>query len=577
MYSNIQCVFSTYSSKYRLVFDSDQILPFIHCATCGLFRFFYKLDPHGKIRNNSRTNIENHRCIVAPQNPRITSYDKPANMTLKMRQAITNIFAEELGASPTMSIQATTDFFNNTIQKIQPLILSNGHPIKFDISRQSVANKIREYGQNLKNRNIEYFNQHLNSSCIIFDHWSQNGQNFLSAIGRTATNDLEFSEYVLGFFKANVDKTANGYLEDLDKLLTNSTKCEIPLMCDNCPSMRKAGRISNKFKKIFCAAHKLATINDKIHKLPEISEIDNCLTKVNSYFNYRHELFNLPLKPQNSTSSTRSWRSHSENYSISIRNYDRYEELLISQSDFPLLPDATKLRQLHNFQQKLCHSFDILEKKDSDLLDQLNVYITVSKLSVEPECTILVGDALNKIMKMQSTIEAFISEDTLSYCYLSKVDFKFVFQDLNFINPDALLNRAKMKIKTILNRSVKLPVELNQDTNPPKNPDSHNDSLFEPPQTTPTESEKVMEIDYFEKFESLEGLNRKAFWMSHKNDLQQLFAVYLHLRSIPGSNSSVERSFSVSRRIFDDLKNSTSNESIESQVAMCMDKMLNKA
>ena len=60
------------------------------------------------------------------------------------------------------------------------------------------------------------------------------------------------------------DKTANGYLEDLNKLILSVNTREIPLMSDNCSTMVKAGKISNYFSKIHCAAHKLAVINDLV-------------------------------------------------------------------------------------------------------------------------------------------------------------------------------------------------------------------------------------------------------------------------------------------------------------------------
>ena len=567
IFSNIQTVFDSYAEKYFLVFNQQQILPFIHCGTCKLFRNMYKLDPHGKVRNNSRTNIENHKCKIVKETPKIAAYKTAVNMSLPVRQAITGIVSDEIAKRPTMSIQASTDFWNAAFTRVQPLLLNIGHPIKSDISRQTVSKEIIEKGQNLINRNLEFFNQNLTTSCIIFDHWSQHGKNFFSAIGRTAQANMKFKNYVLGFFEASPDKSAIGYLGDLKKLLKSSTNVEIPLMSDNCASMVKVGNITKKFKKVHCAAHKLATLNDRIHKLPNIAQLDNCLNKINGFFNYRHQKFNLNLKPKTSTSSTRSWRSHHENYSISIRNFDQYDDLRLMKPDFPKLPNKANLDQVSEFQKKLCSFFDILENKDSDLLDQLNIYIKLSELALDYSCTRVIGDTLETLMNKKSTFDAFISDDTLAYCYLSKINFKFVFRNLPKVDSESLLKRAKDRVKFLMSQLGNAVPECQLETGESA---IHNDDLFE------KEVEEVKDTanqndDSLTKFESLKGLNRAAFWLKSQNDFPSLFMVYLHLRSIPASNLIVERGFSTAGRIFDELKSSTSSESIEAQVAICLD------
>ena len=310
--------------------------------------------------------------------------------------------------------------------------------------------------------------------------------------------------------------------------------------------------------------------------------MDSSLAKINSYFNYRHIKFNLELKPQTTTSATRSWRSHRENYQISMRNYDQYEELMLTKTDFPKIPDKLMLRKVSMFQENLCEHFDTLENRNSDLLDQLSVYIKVWKLSKESVCTSILGDSLQIIMEQESTVEAFLSNDTLAYCYLSKIDFHFVFSGLGHIDPSVLLERAKLRIRSIIEQSGQtLNSSVSKSMNLPKgmNANSHTDSLFERPVAPPPNqiNEAVgIEIDYFKKFDSLKDFNRIQFWQNYKNELTVLFDVYLHLRSIPASNSSVERSFSIAGRIFDDLKNSTSDASIEAQVTICIEKTLNR-
>lgn len=573
IYVNLRKAFEGYPDKYRLVYNGNQILPFIHCTNCKIFRYFYKQAPNDKVRNNSRTNVVNHVCVSAPDNPILPNYARPVAMKLPDRQAITSIISEQIGKYPTMSIQATTDFFNSTLQQIQSIILNNGHPVIFDISRKKVGQNIIKIGQNIKNSNIEFLNNNLGSSCLVFDHWSKHGKNFFAAIARTVKPDLSFVENVVGFFVASTNKTAAGYLEDLEKLLTKNPKFKIPLMSDNCSTMLKVNKISDQFKKIQCAAHKLATINDKIHKLPQVAELDSTLTKINAYFNYRHFKFDLPLKPQTSKSTTRSWRSHSENYLISLRNFDRYEELFMNKSDFPKLPCKFLLRKMSEYQQRLSEFFDILERKDSDLLDQLDVYEKLLRLSTNSTCTNLFGNHFVDLVKKQSTIQAFLSDDTLAYCYLSKIKFDFVFKDFTFIDSTELVNKAKLRIKYLAKQFENDSQQVSGIQVQVDSSRAHTNRLFE--QNVPSNIEpEDPYADLFDEFESIKDGDRAGFWQKNGKRLKVLLKVYMHLRSIPASNSSIERSFSLAGRIFDELKSSTSEDSIEAQVVLCMDRAL---
>ena len=148
------------------------------------------------------------------------------------------------------------------------------------------------------------------------------------------------------------------------------------MMTDNCGTMIRAGKISTMFRKIYCAAHKLAKINDRLHQENVFKKVDLCLTKLNAFLNYRHQRYNLPLKPLTSTSSNRPWRSHLKNYEITLRNYAEYELLKLKLGDnFPNLPDKIMLMKLFEFQKSLCQNFEILESKESDLLDHIRCYV----------------------------------------------------------------------------------------------------------------------------------------------------------------------------------------------------------
>ena len=372
---------------------------------------------------------------------------------------------------------------------------------------------------------------------------------------------------MLGFFEANTDKSAQGYIADLNTLI-KQPEVEIPVMSDNCATMKKVGKISKRFKKVNCAAHMLAKIDDKLHKIPQIEKLDSCLSKLNAYFNYRHDRFDLPLKPQTSKSTTRAWRSHQENYRVTLRNFERYEELYVSLADFPTLPDKTLLRRIAEIEKQLCDSFTTLENKNSDLLDQMKCYVNVFKLSKQNCCLSIFGDKLTEIMQMPSTIDGFLGEDTLAYCYLSKLDFEFAFADCPHLNPQNLLEKAKMRIRALIKQHQTEPdqivyVEASEDE----------DEFFKMPQNESSGDQP--ETCVFQKFEDKGFMHKKnKFWLAYKSEMPLLFAVYVSLRSIPASNSSIERSFSIAGLIFDDLKSSTSPESIEAQITLCIDKSL---
>ena len=563
-YSNIQKIFDSLESKYRLVYDNDQILPFLYCQACTKFFVFFKVDPHKKIRNNSKSNFVNHRCVLLNDAVKITNYRKPANMKLPMRQSINAIIADQIARHPTMSIQSSVDFFNKVSTDLQTLILNNGHPVTFDIDRKTVGKKIIAIGQNVKQQNLDFFTANIKSSSLTFDHWTKNGSNFFGAIGRTAYEDFSFKSYIAGFFKADLDKSAKGYLADLNKLVPGECS-ELPLMSDNCNTMKRLSKISSKYRKIFCASHKLAIIDEKLHRESVISKIDAELVKINSYFNYRHNSFDLPLKPQTSTSATRAWRSHKENYETSLRNFEHYENLSVEKHDFPPLPDKMILKKISNFETTLCSYFDILEAKDSDLLDQMKVFVKLVKLSKEKVCTDIVGNSLGYIVNNPSTINTFLSDDTLAYAYLSKINFDYTFANMPNIDTKALVKQAKTRIRMIAMKCFMAESKVQQamSINDKEDPD-----LFEPV------SDTVIEEDLFEKFDQPSGLRTIAFWAEKKAEFKLLFKIYLQLRSIPASNSSIERAFSVAGRIFDELKASTSDDSIEAQIALCLEKEL---
>ena len=75
-----------------------------------------------------------------------------------------------------------------------------------------------------------------------------------------------------------------------------------------------------------------------------------------------------------------------------------------------------------------------------------------------------------------------------------------------------------------------------------------------------------------EKFKNITSdLNCDKFWEEFGNQMPILSTIYKQLKSIPPSNSYVERLFSTGKLIASDLKNRTSYNSIEAQCVLCFD------
>ena len=242
-------------------------------------------------------------------------------MPIEFRSSLTEIIARLVSKNPTLSINVATKFANEILNQMSPKILRQGKNFEYNISRQIVAEKIKNLGLCKKNLNLEKLNKNIFASCIVFDHWSSHGKNFFCAIAHTVNDKFERDQYCVALKQASADKTSNGYRQDLEQLFSNISNFEVPCVTDNCATMIKASKISPVSKKIYCMAHLLAKIDDDLHKIPSICTLDKQISNLNSYFNYRSAAYDLPLKPPTSFSDTRSWRSHSLNYIVTLRNY----------------------------------------------------------------------------------------------------------------------------------------------------------------------------------------------------------------------------------------------------------------
>ena len=164
-FSNIYANFKSYPEKYSLVYSkANQLLPYTHCSKFNFFRF-YKIDPHQKVRNNSISNVVNHKCKSSGANPNqpLMFFAPPVEMSLEMRQKRIDVIAQLVSEHPTMSTSCAVDFANKLLGVAQTEILKINRPVIYDFNRKSVGKKIIEIGLKKRENNLKYLNEHLDS------------------------------------------------------------------------------------------------------------------------------------------------------------------------------------------------------------------------------------------------------------------------------------------------------------------------------------------------------------------------------------------------------------------------------
>ena len=226
---------------------------------------------------------------------------------------------------------------------------------KFDISRQYTTLKIIEQGVKAKQKALRFLLDITITSSLIINHWSHNETNFVGIIGKALKNG-EIREYLLSLQVADSNKSAFGINSNVISILgLNSDNCatKIPVITDNTNSMVFAFNTSETwnhcFYKIFCVKHLLAKIDEQLHKCEIFAKFDKFINSIDSYFDYRSEKFDIPLKPLTTRSTTRLWHSFQRAYEITLRNYDRCQSIKKETSNFPNLPDYIHLKLLSEF------------------------------------------------------------------------------------------------------------------------------------------------------------------------------------------------------------------------------------
>ena len=232
-----------------------------------------------------------------------------------------------------------------------------------------------------------------------------------------------------------------------------------------------------------------------------------------------------------------------------MKNFDEYEKIKLDYPEsFPLLPSKVDLKMASEFQSNFCGNFDTLESDEADLLSLLYVFHDLNELANKSSTKSLMGEYLDIILDSKFKDVVF-NDIACSFYFLSRAKLS-----------EQHRNQAIKFLKKV-GQSFAKETKLQE---PTENSQSHTeDKIFG--SLPHSEFPKVEnEISRFEDLAS--NLRKRIFWREYKTHFPILFDIYKYLLPIPSSNSSVERCFSISKHIFNDLKSQSSMESIESQM-----------
>lgn len=335
-----------------------------------------------------------------------------------MRKEIVQFLGQLITRYPTISLNSGVKFADEVANYVANLSNKTKKNFEFDISRQAVSKSIFAHGKEIFESTKKIFFENYDQSCVILDHWSSHGRSFIGIIARMFIDD-EIIEKLVEFKEASVDKSSLGIFTDFESFVRKSG-FPLPIITDNCRTMIGLSKQSKFIFKIFCLEHKLAIIESKIHKNIMFKKIDDKITLINSFFSYRHGKYNLPLKPPNSVSQTRPWRSNKLNYSIFIANNDSYLRISAAEPNFPDIPSLFEVEQLSSFENSFCANFDLLETKTSDMLKGIEVYFNLIILARDDQFAFL---NLEQII-IDELYPIVFSPIACAFYFLSKTNFE---------------------------------------------------------------------------------------------------------------------------------------------------------
>lgn len=208
-FSIIDKHFDTFGADYQLVFSTDNVLlPYIHCSNCEKFWQLYKLY-NGLVRSNPRSNIVNHNCSKATNQPTLNQLSL-TELDNYSRSECSSQFAKIIAKYPTISTNSGVMLANDIANFVGQFSIKKKKTFNFNISRQLVSKEIKEIAIEKASANFSIFKENFEFSSIVADHWSAHGRNFFAIIARIFLPDFQIKEFLLHFGEANADKSAKG-------------------------------------------------------------------------------------------------------------------------------------------------------------------------------------------------------------------------------------------------------------------------------------------------------------------------------------------------------------------------------
>ena len=201
-----------YASGYSAILDkNNKQTPFLKCLKCKKKFSAYKYSiKQNRIYQNTSTNITKHDYLKkkSENNQKLNEIiSKP--LSSQLRSNVAESFARELILHPTVSVLSGVEIMNSIAKKISNITYSHRQVFDFDITRQYVSSKIFDIGWATKKEAKEFLLKNIQSSCIIVDHWSHNGVDYIGIVGKTFKN-FSSKEYLIALEVSDSDKTSIG-------------------------------------------------------------------------------------------------------------------------------------------------------------------------------------------------------------------------------------------------------------------------------------------------------------------------------------------------------------------------------
>ena len=136
--------------------------------------------------------------------------------------------------------------------------------------------------------------------------------------------------------------------------------------------------------------------------------------------------------------------------------------------------------RLHEYQNEYCDFFNVIEKKNSNLLTHLKVYVGQHQLSMTKNTQDKIGNMLELIILNEKYQNIFLSKDSLAFGVLSKVNFSFITRQIPQLQLKDLEGQANEHINNLAKQFIQTNNFMDTQTNVAKKYKAF-DPLFDDP------------------------------------------------------------------------------------------------